>query len=534
MKVTAAPQQKVFMSGDLSALTYTDTPRSQMDILRNAEYQIGHRQFLEAESTLLYYLRNFPMDPMGSYMLGRLYHICEAMHKMRPVGRVLIGDAIARGLKSTSVLVDWAKAWYFDGHPQLAEKIFDQVKNAPDFSIDEKKFYLKLFYRCGRAKEGLALVNEWLASGVLKDLSDPAFQHLTGLLQAEVGNFDEGFRNIDEGSSSLGYAKQVHYSGVKDVPTRLSDIPGGRLSSVVIFAEQGLGDQVLALKPIRNLAEITDGKIIIEAEPRMVSIFRRAMTLAFGGKVLVYPENRVSDAWREKMASLPVEQAVASFGQEIEMPAPQWHSDGHRVEWAMPMRRLWSLFGGCDAAVTCDFAPQLVVPSPEAIAKAKAILGDDPRPVVTVAWLGGTIDTGIKERTLPLDLYKERILDKIRGKVRLVSTQYLGKQPNFAEMLGLEYFPEFDGSDVELQTALYTLSTRLISPVNTNCHLAAEVGTPVTVLAPFGGYNWHFSNVRDDGVTNIWYKPAKVYMQDQPNHWESCLDKAMKALNEEI
>lgn len=205
-----------------------------------------------------------------------------------------------------------------------------------------------------------------------------------GLAQLELEQWEQGFKNYVWGLATRdrltkNYGNAVWWDGKPH--------PGKKL---VIFGEQGIGDEILAFSMIKEAVERFEGEVIFDCHPRLEGMFRRAMP-----ELKIYPTRKI----------------IAEPVSWIEKEAP--------IHYKCPIFNLGQFFRKTEA----DFPKKAyLTPDREKVEEYKEwlqLIG--PGPYIGVSWVGGHKKTRKDLRAIPLKQWKP-VFDKNPG--TYISLQY--------------------------------------------------------------------------------------------------------------
>jgi len=412
------------------------------------------------------------------------------------------------------------------GNFELAESMYDQILTqlkAPDFNI--LYGYGSLLVELGRFGIGISLLQTaakmhdhhpglWTNLGVaykqlaLDDLALSAFEKAISIEQGtETLSAIAGFYiNRDEAEKAEEYSRRAlaikehpaarmhlglalleqgklkeawpHYEARWDSAERRKwkrtyaspKWDGSRVRKLVIHGEQGLGDEIqfMSLFPI---AKERAGEIVIECADRLVKPFR--------------------DAFR-----------VKCYATERELREHEFQEDAHIAMGSLPL-----VLGLPDG--------KPFMPRPNTHNAGKPIIG--------IAWRGGTQRTNKDFRTLKLEEFKP-IFDSIDAS--FVSVQYGGDYiDDEAKKFGLITGPrDFDSLQFRIGTC-----DLVITVCQTAVHQAGAMGVPCWVLTP------RKSAWRYKGADMMpWYRSVQLFKQQGDEDWSRVIAEIADQLKEKF
>jgi hypothetical protein len=222
--------------------------------------------------------------------------------------------------------------------------------------------------------------------------------------------------------------------------------------ALVVHGEQGIGDEIMFLSCLPDVLQRTRN-VVVECEPRLIPLVRRS----FG--VLAYKD----------------EQGVMA--------------SGFRPEAKVALSSLPLVVGRTDGEAW-PAAPYLTA-DPAKVAAAKAWLSAlGPAPHVGLAWVGGSRQTRISERSIDL-----KHLMGLPG--TKVSVQYGPLGEKQASQNGLPHWAPFSGGDdMDAHAALIAALDVLVTVPQTDVHVAGALGTPCHVIVPEKAPSWRYARAR--------------------------------------
>lgn len=293
------------------------------------------------------------------------------------------------------------------------------------------------------------------------DPSLPAANMNLGVALLEQGRFEEAWPHYEARWDSVDRM-------VDRRPYKAPRWKGEHVDVLAIHGEQGLGDEILFMSLLRK-AEQRARSVVVECAERLIPLFR----MSFG--IPCYPDHAsLIAAEGEPDAYIPMGSLPLVLGLPDGRPflkRPQRHSTG--------------------------------------------------RPVIGIAWRGGTARTNARDRTLKLADFAP-IISAIDAD--FVSIQYGGADVDEdAIAAGIE--PGDRGFDpLNHRIGLCDL---VISVCQTAVHVAGAMGIDTWVLTPRKAA-WRYS-----GETMApWYNSVRLFRQDQPGEWQPVIERIAVLLQE--
>ena len=261
--------------------------------------------------------------------------------------------------------------------------------------------------------------------------------------------------------------------------------PTGDKARLLIWTDQGLGDEVLYASMLNDVSGITKA-CVFECAPRMVSLFQRSFP-----NVLVVPR------------ATPPDPAIAAFQPDKQISLS---------ELGQFLRPSLEAFPQHTGYLQPDEQLRLKL-------KAKYQNIAQGRRIVGLSW---------KSENPIYGMFKSIPLEKLAAvlsmpNVIFVSLQYGKQQDELAaikERLGVEIIvdPEIDAvADPDASAAQLAAMDLVITTSNTTAHFAGAMNVPVWTMAPAGhGALWYWFVDRKDSP---WYPSMQIFRQTTPGDW---------------
>jgi hypothetical protein len=258
--------------------------------------------------------------------------------------------------------------------------------------------------------------------------------------------------------------------------------------SVLVYAEQGLGDEIMFASMVPDAAQRV-GRCLLACDPRLQALFSRS-----------FPQVQCIGWLRERFAPGAGELQGA--------------------ELAIPMASLGRLFragrehfpsGGsylrADPAKVAAFRERL------------AALG--PPPYYGLAWQGGLWSTGRGRRSLPLQDLSKMLA---RHDARWVSLQFDATEAVVAGQRGELRIAHWNDAlaSVDDSAALIAALDGVLSACSWVVHVSGALAQRTLVLAPFAP-EWRYGH-RDEAMA--WYPSVRVLRQAAYGDWSSVIAEA--------
>jgi len=326
------------------------------------------------------------------------------------------------------------------------------------------------------------------------EIDDNANAHWNkGLALLEMGNYKDGWPEYDQGERN-DKAHQRCYNDIADPKTPLWTGPNPDLlekPTVVVYGEQGIGDEIMFSSMIPDMMK--DCKVIIDAHPRLASIFRES----FPG-VPVYGTRKDKQVSWAGWSNVDYKISLGSLGRFYRNSRDEFPG----TPYIAPDPKLVAYYG-----------------------EQLGLLSDKPK--IGISWKGGIKKTGKNQRIIPMDKLKT-LFDLDADFISLQyddNAQHEVDKHNEGSDSFIHHWP-FAIAHYDHTAALVKNLDFIVSVPQSVVHLAGGVGVPTIQLCPkkalwqMGVYGqnmpWY------DSVVNIWQKEA--------GHWDEPLERAKELL----
>jgi tetratricopeptide (TPR) repeat protein len=274
-------------------------------------------------------------------------------------------------------------------------------------------------------------------------------------------------------SASIGTARRLNYKYLKpEEPTW----DGTKGQKIVVYGEQGLGDEVCAASMLPDAIR-DSAKVIIDCDHRLKNLFSRS-----------FPQAKVyGTRWKKNIA---------------------WDEEDRKIDASVSAFEVGKFYRNADA----DFpGTAYLTPDPERVLMWKALFATKKKPVIGIAWSGGVWHNAAVHRQLPLSEWGP-IFDAVDA--HWVSLQYKDASQEIVGTPVVQYPHATLTQDYD-DTAALVASCDLVLGMQTSVfHLAGALGIPAWVLIPKVS-QWRYG----EGYTAVpWYRSMKLYRQ-QSGQW---------------
>jgi tetratricopeptide (TPR) repeat protein len=266
--------------------------------------------------------------------------------------------------------------------------------------------------------------------------------------------------------------------------------------TVAIYGEQGLGDEISFASMIPDAVEDCE-KVVIDCDARLSNLFRRS-----------FPKATVYGTRDDKSLN--------------------WAPSDRKIHASLAMGALGGLY-----RLSAESFPgtAYLTPDPSRVLMWKALWAAKAKPVIGVAWTGGTYANGSNYRAWTLkDLLP--IFQSVDA--HWVCLQYKDAREEI-EAFTAEH-PDIDlvqypyatlTNDYDDTAALVASLDRVVSMQTAVVHLSGALGIPCDVFVPKNSqwrYGEHFTTVP-------WYRSVNVIRQAVRGHWSNTIKQYAEQLN---
>lgn len=265
--------------------------------------------------------------------------------------------------------------------------------------------------------------------------------------------------------------------------------------TILVLAEQGLGDQVMFASCLLDLLALRPREILVEANERVANTLARSFPT-----IRVFPSNQRSFGW------IPPETIPDFYTPIADLPRH--------------FRRSLEDFPLHTGYLRAD---------PDRVVYWKARLDAlDCRPKIGFTWKGGLQQTRRTVRSLSLEQ-----LEYILGDDRacFVNLQYGEVQAEIADFarprtLNIIDWPEAI-ADLDEFAALISALDLVITVCNTTVHYAGALHRPCWVMAPYIP-EWRYG-LKNEGMR--WYPSVRMFRQPSLGDWNNVIERVQQSLN---
>ena len=429
-------------------------------------------EYSEAWRILSPHLNDHPTDPKGlllaSFMLEKqgnaalAYTVCKQLttsHPSNPVAWINLG-------KTCDTL------WRMEEAEAAYRRALTQVK-AGDREVKVTIYtnLAALFLQLGEFQKARVFSEKALEI----DPQHLKSRHNLGLCLLANGEWEQGWKFYE---ASVGSAHRIQWNYTGE-PSWKGE-PG---KTVVVFGEQGIGDEICAASMIPDAIERA-GKVIIDCDSRLKNLFQRS-----------FPQAKVYGTRNEK---------------ELD-----WAEEDQAIDYSIPSMQM----GGIFRNKAQDFTGEpFLKADPERVLMWKALWATKKKPVFGIAWTGGIKETASLYRRFS----HEEMAAIMTSDAHWVCLQYRDASEEIAEFrskyphIDLKQYPAVLSRDYDDTAALVASLDGVVAMQSTAVHIAGALGVPCAAAIPKTS-QWRYGT---EGDSIPWYRSVKLFRQEVLGTWD--------------
>lgn len=322
------------------------------------------------------------------------------------------------------------------------------------------------------------------------DAKNPGLRCFIGILNLMNERYEEGW-------SGYRYRFLMESNDQRILPFprwQGEDISG---KTVLVLAEQGLGDQVMFSSCLSDLLACRPSRVLLEAHVRVAKTLERS-----------FPDVQVIHSGQNKQLD--------------------WYETGLAPDYYVHIADLPYFFRRKKE----DFPPHkgYLVADPERIKYWRERMQQvNNLPKIGISWRGGLQKT--RQRIRSLDIHRLQSLIA-EPSVQFVNLQYGDVETELALFeadtgLKIQQFPDAI-SDLDEFAALISSLDLVITVCNTTVHYTGALGQPCWVLAPHVP-EWRYGL---SGPNMRWYPTVRMFRQPIADEWDSVIRQILLSLDD--
>ena len=304
--------------------------------------------------------------------------------------------------------------------------------------------------------------------------------------------------NLKESWKEYEWRSKINNSGTRILPIEMW--PGSSLhgKNIVIYAEQGVGDEIMFASCIPDLLEQSPNKLFLECDPRLEALFARS-----------FPGVQVHGKLKDMDFS--------------------WLGDNAQPDYALPIGSLPQFFRNR----TGDFPERdaYLTPQPDLVEKwEQRLSGLKAGLKIGISWRGGTVASTIKRASIPLSEWQPLL----SMNASFINLQYGDVSEEIAMLGGLQIHDWQDNdprTDLDNQAALISCLDLVITIDNATVHMCGALGTKTWALIEQVP-DWRWPEVFGDCPPL--YRSVRLFRQKRLFEWGDVMEQVARSLKDLI
>jgi tetratricopeptide (TPR) repeat protein len=406
-------------------------------------------------------------------------------------------EAMVSYRKALAIEPDYAPANYNLGNALMDLGKLDSAIACYRKALASKPDYVEVYSNLGAASWAQNKLDEAVAYYRKAIAIAPEFvdaqKNLSYVLLLQ-GNLKEGWEKYD-------WRLKAKDSGMVIPPIEMWSGSSLQEKSILVFAEQGVGDEIAFASCIGDLLERSPRKLYLECDPRLEALFVRS----FPG---VHIRGKPKD---------------------IDL---SWIGENAPPDYALPIGSLPKFFRNSIAEFPERDA--YLAPHPALVKKWKqrfSLLKEGPK--IGISWRGGMSSRG--DRKVSPSLSNWRAL--LSMSASFINLQYGDVSGEMAAVCNGDTIQIHDWedndplADLDNQAALISCLDLVITVSNTTVHMAGALGIPTWALLEKVPY-WQWSEAFGD--YSPLYRSVRLFRQQRRLEWGDVLDRVAQGLGDFI
>jgi tetratricopeptide (TPR) repeat protein len=336
----------------------------------------------------------------------------------------------------------------------------------------------------GRYEEALPLWNQAIAL----DPKNSQARMNRGMTHLGMGHFETAWHD---------YEHRFHEDNF--IPERFKEIPnwpgpGDKTAPVLIWVEQGIGDEIMYASMYQELANLKE-KFAAECNPRLIDTFKESFPHIF-----FFPTFSLKDhsAFKFRISIASLGSILRTNRQSFDRHRP---SVGHLKQSADALNPL-----------------------------TRSALESLPKPWIGVSWESYALTMNFRNRkSIPTEEFSEFTKNFHGSFINLqFANPHVHECPTQHTVPeNIHTLPKLDlRNDLRGLTSLLREMDQVVTIGNSVAHLCGAFGIPTTVLLPsVADWRWGFS-----GEKSVWYESLTLRRNKDPNSWEVLLSETRTEL----
>ena len=307
--------------------------------------------------------------------------------------------------------------------------------------------------------------------------------------QLAKSNYKEGWSNFDFRWLSHNFNSPVFKSNLPKFKIM------SERSNLLLWSEQGVGDQILFIRFLKDLIPIINN-LYIEIDKRLHPIIKR-----------LYPN-------------------VNFYNKALSL-------DGLNIDFQLPLGDLGSLFVQ-DHSYFLKNNTSYITSDIKKNKELQNKLNSQNQIKCGISWISKNKDIGLN-KSLTLEMLKPILSIP---NISFIDLQYSDtniERENFYKDndIKVDKIKELDNfNDINGITSLIDICDFVITVSNSNAHLSGALGKETFLLLPKGkGKLWYWTS---ENYKSVWYPSIQIVEQEEPGSWDVAIIKLSKIIKEKF
>ena len=327
-----------------------------------------------------------------------------------------------------------------------------------------------------------ALANYAKALSIDPDFADAHDNE--GILRLSLCDFETGWHKYEWRKRR----PKFQINPYPDVPEWQGEITA---HSILVWAEQGIGDQILYSGMIEGMKKYTD-KLMVSVDPRLIPLFERSFA---GVQFLPHDKSLATQVVDRQIAMGSIGKYLRKNIGDFSRPKPEYLvADGEKT--GILRRRIKK-----DSKLVCGLS---WVSKNETLGSSKSLALRDLMPILSLQNLSFVDlqygDTSQERRDV--------------------------KNTFGVDIAHLEDIDTFN--DIDSLASLIDACDFVVTISNTTTHLAGAIGKKTLLMAPFAhGKMWYW---HEGHANSLWYPSVRIFTQAADGDWGSVITDVVKEI----
>lgn len=440
------------------AQVLTIVPDDSRDMIRKAQALYNADDLVEAATVVQDYLAKEPNDAQALVLASTI---------LKKAKKTPIAYSLAK--RATELRPERSEAWVAYGHCaqhlwrldealDAYEKALKRAANKP-----QRALFLNNIGSIYLDKGKFAEAERYIRQSLELVPDDSFARHNLGLSLLAQKRWAEGWPYY---SASVGTFNRLEMK-YRDPPEPTWDGTEGQ--KVIVYGEQGLGDEISFASMIPDACK--DAQIIVDCDKRLANLFRRS-----------FPKAKV-------------------YGTRTQKVGLDWDKEDQEFDASISMGELGKFYRNDESRFP---GTPYLTPCPERTAGWRSVFAAKKKPVIGIAWSGGTWLNGAQNRFLSLDQWGP-IFKAVDA--HWVNLEYKDTAKEAAEHGVVTYPWATLTKDYDDTAALVAACDLVITMQTAVAHLAGALGVPVWTMVPVNS-QWRYGESTD---SLPWYKSLRIF-----------------------